>query len=191
MCAAVVLGYFVGRRSSPRREQAPKNLANQRAKVAPEEQPSTTKESVEPKLIKDVTPRLPSPRAAALEWVEDMRHGDVEAVARSIVLTSEARSVIEKTMASAPPDFTRKYPTPELLTAFVFCGAQKIVGFQIETEKSVRSDYSVLEIAFKFESESEWRREGFGFERTPDGWKNVVDRTLATRIAAIVSAPKR
>ena len=160
--------------------------------VIREDQPSAPRDSVKPRLTQQpITPRALDPRAAALEWVEDMKRGDVEAVARNMVLTSEARNVIEKAMVSAPPKFTRKYPTPELLTAFVFCGAQKIEGFRIEAEKLVRSDYAVLEIAYKFETESEWRREGFGFERKSDGWKNVVGDALAARIAAIVSTSKR
>ncbi|HWA27064.1 MAG TPA: hypothetical protein VG734_15510 [Lacunisphaera sp.] len=192
LCAAVLVGYFIGRSPSSKVEQSSAGPSSERATVVREDQASAPKDSVKAKLTEEPkTPRLRDPQVAVLAWAEDMKHGNVEAVARSIVLTTEARNVIEKAMVSAPADFTRKYPTPELLTAFVFCGAQRIEGFQIEAEKLVRPDYAVLAIAYKFESESEWRREEFGLERTPDGWKNVVGDALAARIAVIVGASKR
>ena len=55
--------------------------------VIREDQPSAPRDSVKPRLTQQpITPRALDPRAAALEWVEDMKRGDVEAVARDLQL---------------------------------------------------------------------------------------------------------
>lgn len=119
-----------------------------------------------------------------------MRHGDVSAVARGIVLTPEARTIIEEALAVVPPDLIRDYPTPELLAAFVFCGAQRIEGFRVEATTYGQANRATQRVSYKFESEPEWRTEEISFLRRRDGWSRIVDVGSAQRVAAIIGIQK-
>ena len=123
--------------------------------------------------------------------LDAMRRGDVPAVARCIVLTPEAKAVIESALPLAPSDVAQEYPTPELIAAFVFCGAQRIQGFRIESTIYDQPDRATQRIGYKFESEEEWRTEEISFVREGDSWRRVVDVGVAQRVAAIIGIQKR
>ena len=140
----------------------------------------------------NVPPLLPwrDLRTTVEEEVEAMQRGDVSAVARSIVFTTEAKALIERAAASAPPELAREYPTAELLAAFVFCGAQRIEGFRVVSTTFEQPDLATQYIAFKFASEPEWRTEEIAFRYMAGGWCRVIDVGLAQRVAAIIGVRK-
>lgn len=128
---------------------------------------------------------------AAQREIEAMGRGDVSSVARSILLTPEAKTLIEAAAASAPPEFVRDYPTPELMAAFVFCGAQHIEGFRINSTRFEQPDRAIHSLTYKFASEPEWRIEEVIFVRDSDEWRRVVTAGLAERVAAIIGTRRR
>jgi len=181
---AALAGFFVGthRSASPTTSQSDEPVrASDNGSIAIASRVASTTPASERSL-----PPRHDPTTAIGEEVDAMRHGDVSAVARSIVLTVEARALIERAAASAPPEFVREYPTAELLAAFVFCGAQRIEGFRVVSTTYEQPDRAKLQIAFKFASEPEWRTEEVAFKQIPSGWCRVIDIGLARRVAAIV-----
>ena len=107
------------------------------------------------------------------------------------MLTAEAKALMESSAASVPSELSREYPTPELLAAFVFCGAQRIDGFRIESTTFEQPDRVTQSIAYKFAREPEWRTERIVLVLGPEGWRRVVDVGLAQRVAAIIGARRQ
>jgi hypothetical protein len=139
----------------------------------------------------DVAPPRAGPAAALEAHIDAMRQGDVAAVARSVVLTAEAKALIEAALAAAPPQFRRDYPTAEQITAFVFCGARRIESLRIASTTIDAPGHALQVIVYKFEGEPRWRTEQIGFTEVGGGWSWVVDVGVARRIASIIAGGNR
>lgn len=191
VCTTGVIGYYLGvRRQSPYIELSRplfvRDCFPEIRNVIPVEEHIADKPAVRP----PSGPRN-SPDSAMRFELESMQRGDIPAVAQSIVLSPEARAVIESAITSAPADLTREYPTPELMAAFVFCGAQRIEGFRIESTTFEGTDRALQRVDFKFESEETWRSEELTFLLELDGWRRVVNLGVAQRVAAIIGVQKQ
>jgi len=195
VCVAGIVGYFLGARREP--SNVPPRVEPSRPSF--ELGSSTKSQKLIP--VEESLPDVPvvgppqvakvSPDSVMRFELESMKRGDVSAVARSIVLSPEARAVIESAFASVPSNLTREYPTPELLAAFVFCGAQRIEGFRIKSTTYEGPDRALQRVDFKFESEEDWRSEELMFLLQSDGWRRVVDLGVAQRVAVIIGIQKK
>lgn len=116
--------------------------------------------------------------------------GDVETVANSIALEPSAAAMAQELFARLPADTQAQYGSPEKLIALMLAkDASSLTGMQILGQRDVTPDVVGVRVRMT-NDEGKTKETGFGFRKTTDGLRLIVDEGVVKKYAGQLSGGK-
>jgi hypothetical protein len=127
----------------------------------------------------------PSAAAESLFWAAD--GGDVETLAKSILLDADARAQAEAILARLPPESRAAYDSPEKLIALLLAREIDVKALQILGENQAGDD-ALVNLRMQ-KDDGKTKEEGYPFKRTSDGWRLVIPAKAVDKFGKKLSDP--
>lgn len=111
--------------------------------------------------------------------------GDVDTIARLLVLEPKAREITESVRANLPDSSRTQFPTDESLVALLLAGQAPLKSIEVMGRSDLANGGVLLQVALAGPTGTSKQTE-FAFVKEADGWHLVVTSELASHAAHLL-----
>lgn len=136
---------------------------------------------------KNAGKETPSAAAESLMWASDS--GELDVLAKAIVLDPAAREKAEAILARLPASARQDYDSPEKLIALLLARDGDARAMQILGESKAGDD-ALVNLRLQ-KDDGKTKDEGYQFRRTGDGWRLVVPGKAVDKLGKKLAEPPK